>query len=108
VENLLTFWVNEVSEEVEVVFGEPPVTDTPTVTTPSTTSSTSVLPPIESIDVYEGCGITKTCFGIGPSECVRNRGCTTIGAVIYRDEKFIFEIRSSSMKRKKFNVHKVT
>lgn len=95
VESMIIFWVNEQSEEVEVVFAEPPSETTSITVAPTTTSS---APPIEGIDVYEGCGVSKTCFGIGPGDCVQNRRCVTFGAVIYRDEKFIFEIRSTSEK----------
>lgn len=102
VESLLIFWVNEVSDEVEVLFVEPPPDTT------SSSTSTTVAPPIEDIDIYEGCGVTKTCFGIGLGECVQNQRCNTIGAVIYREEKFIFEMRSSSKKSLVLNVHKVT
>lgn len=91
IENILIFWVNEQSEEVEVVFAEPPSETTVTPTT-------SAAPPIEEINVYEGCGVSKTCFGIGPGDCVQSRRCVTFGAVIYRDGRFIFEIRSTSEK----------
>lgn len=94
VESFLVFWVNEVSEDVEIVSAEPPITPS----TATTTTSTTPVPPIEGINVYEGCGVSKTCFGIGPGDCVRNSQCNTFGAVIYRDEKFIFEMRSSSKK----------
>lgn len=86
VQSLLIFWVNEISADVEVVFAE----------TETETTTTTLAPPIGEIDVYEGCGVSKTCFGIGPGNCVQNKQCVTFGAVIYRDEKFIFEIRSTS------------
>lgn len=87
VENFLVFWVNEISENVEVLLTDGEL--------PSTTSTT-VAPPSDEFDIYEGCGVSKTCFGIGPGDCVQNRACVTFGAVIYRDDKFIFEIRSTS------------
>jgi hypothetical protein len=82
-----------VSADVEVL---PVVTPEGETTPPTTTPPTTQPPPIEGIDVYEGCGVSKTCFGIGPGDCIQSRRCVTFGAVIYRDEKFIFEIRSTS------------
>lgn len=84
VESFESFWVNQISGEVQIdPFGE------------TTEKVTIPLPEIEEINVYEGCDVTKTCFGI-PSGCINSQSCSTIGAVIYADDKFTFEIRSSS------------
>ena len=81
IESILVFWVNQHSEEIEVVFAEVPPTEEP-------------QPP--SDDFYDGCDVTKTCFGIGDGDCVANRRCVTIGAVKHDEGKFTFEMRGSS------------
>lgn len=63
-------------------------TESPT-TAPPTTESTP-----DDLNFYEGCDTTKTCFGIGDGDCVRNRRCNTVGAVIYDGGRFYFEMRS--------------
>lgn len=81
------FWTNQISDEIEIISGdEDPSTSPPIVPTTS--------PP--SDDFYDGCGTAKTCFGIGDGNCVNNRRCNTIGAVIYKAGNFVFEMRSSS------------
>ena len=52
----------------------------------------SIITP--SYDVYQGCGITKACFGI-PSHCVPNRSCAMLGAVTYDNPDFTFELLST-------------
>lgn len=61
---------------------------------PSTTTTQ-----VPDLDFYDGCDVSKTCFGIGPGDCVRNRQCNTIGAVIHDDGKFTFEMLSSGEKK---------
>jgi hypothetical protein len=49
---------------------------------------------VPSYDVYQGCGSTKTCFGI-PSHCVPNRNCDMLSAVTYENPNFTFELLST-------------
>ncbi|XP_070495050.1 putative ferric-chelate reductase 1 homolog [Chironomus tepperi] len=55
-------------------------------------TSSTIVP---SYDVYQGCGITKTCFGI-PSFCVPNRNCAMLAAVTYDNPDFTFELLSTA------------
>lgn len=87
VENFSTFWVNQVSDEVVVVLDDG---------LPLSTVSPTTEPTNTDFELYEGCGETKTCFGIGNSDCIASKQCVTFGAVIHDDGKFIFEMRSSS------------
>lgn len=80
IENFSTFWVDQMSNNVEVIFAEPP----------STTSTA-----VPEFDIYNGCNDIKTCFGIGENDCVRSRRCLTVGAVTYEEGKFVFEMRAS-------------
>lgn len=86
VESYQVFWVNQQSPEFEVIHAD--------------------LPPAEELpedDFYEGCDVSKTCFGIGRANCVANRQCVTVGAVIHDAGKFIFEMRAS--RKLIFNFH---
>jgi DOMON domain len=75
------FWVNQVSGPIEIV----------------NPGEESTVPPVApDSSFYEGCDVTKTCFGIGQGNCVQNRRCNTVGAVIFDEGKFYFEMRSSS------------
>lgn len=95
VENFTTFWVGQTSELIEVdvdattsattegtTATQPPVTDPPTTLDPALDS------------FYDGCGETKTCFGIGAENCFENRVCDTVGAVIQNEGRYFFEMRS--------------
>lgn len=44
--------------------------------------------------IYDGCGVTKTCFGF-PDGCVESKSCRTIATSIVRGERFEFEIKSA-------------
>lgn len=83
VESFSDFWVDQTSSNVEVIFAVPP--SLPTTEEPE-------------FDIYDGCDETKTCFGIGESDCVRNRRCQTVGAVIHNEGNFVFEMRASGEK----------
>ncbi|CAG9798172.1 unnamed protein product [Chironomus riparius] len=50
---------------------------------------------VPSYDVYQGCGVTKACFGI-PSFCVPNRSCEMLSAVTYDNPNFTFELLSTA------------
>jgi len=113
VQNFLTFWVDETSVDIQitpaattvtesattVVGGETTISGIETSITEGTTiaATTTQAPIIGGIDIYEGCDVTKTCFGIGSADCVSQRNCRLVGAVIYdnRDDTFQFEVRSA-------------
>lgn len=64
------FWVNHVSEIVEIA--------------------------LPDSNVYFGYGTTKSCFGV-PEGCIATRNCTSLGTVIVsQGETFEFEMQSSS------------
>lgn len=94
-ESYAVFWVNQHTQEIEVVFLEGSTTEVPPV-------SITEVPPVSTTesfeyDFYQECGVTKTCFGISNErDCVANRRCDTIGAVIHNEGKFTFEMRASS------------
>lgn len=98
VENFSTFWIGQTSELIEVDVDastleptestEGPTMTQPPVTVPPTTAD----PALDSF--YDGCGETKTCFGIGSENCFENRVCNTLGAVIHNDGRYFFEMRS--------------
>lgn len=60
---------------------------------PSTTTTEE-----PNFDIYSGCDDMKACFGTGDSDCVRNRRCLTVRAVIYDVDKFAFEMQASGEK----------
>lgn len=51
-------------------------------------------PADDVLDVYNGCGTDKTCFGY-PRGCISTENCALFGAVIYENEKFLFEMLSA-------------
>lgn len=79
--------MKQVSKEIEVVYAELPPTN---------------APEISDFDFYEGCDVTKTCFGVGDDYCVPNRRCSTVGAVIHNEGKFIFEMLAPGEKFESF------
>lgn len=98
VENFTTFWIDQTSELIAV-----DVDATTSETTESTEGPSSTQPPVTdppttldpALDsFYDGCGETKTCFGIGSENCFENRVCDTVGAVIANDGRYFFEMRS--------------
>ncbi|KAG5668133.1 hypothetical protein PVAND_016085 [Polypedilum vanderplanki] len=44
-------------------------------------------------EIYHGCGVSKTCFGM-PNNCVENNDCMSFGSITKIDGKFIFEMKS--------------
>lgn len=56
----------------------------------TTTPPGEILP-----NPYPGCGTTKVCFGT-PSGCLITEDCIIFSAVIFEDDKFIFELLSGS------------
>ena len=80
------FWTGLQSALFVVV---PPATEVPPTESPSTE-----IPPGLDFDVYEGCEITKVCFG-GPAEsCLNSRNCDLFGAVTFENGIFTFELLS--------------
>lgn len=98
VENFATFWVDHTSQFIEVnadaSTSEPTEsTEGPVVTQPPVTNPPTTVDP-DSDSFYDGCGETKTCFGIGSENCFENRVCDSVGAVIHNDGRYFFEMRS--------------
>lgn len=53
-----------------------------------------IEPPVIDIgNIYDGCAVTKVCFG-SPGGCLSSRDCAIFGAVIYADDIFTFELLS--------------
>ena len=89
------YWTNIFTANVQIVLvNQAPITTTSTTTT--TTTTTTVLPEIDGIDVYQGCAVTKTCFGF-PDGCTATRNCISFGSITFREERFIYELQSSSI-----------
>ncbi|KAJ6636406.1 putative ferric-chelate reductase 1 like [Pseudolycoriella hygida] len=96
------FWVGLESSPVQVVqrgsvIAPPgisttrrPVTSTTPVYVPE------IKPKEEATDsIYEGCGETKTCFGV-PDSCVDRQNCQGMVTVQVLGEKFHFELKSNA------------
>ena len=95
VESFQTFWIDVNSVDVRILnVGEFPITN-PVSTTTTSTTSTTIKPIDNTNDVYKGCSETKTCFGL-PTGCISSQNCISLGAVIYKDSRIIFEMMSSS------------
>lgn len=77
VESLEVFWTGGQSSFV-LISAPPPAT---------------VPPPVDGINVFEGCGEEKVCFG-APTGCIETENCRLFGAVSFKDEKFYFELLS--------------
>jgi hypothetical protein len=71
VEEKSTFWLNVVSENVQIRLNEL----------------------VNS--VYSGCGETKSCFGL-PNGCLTSKTCVSFGALIIKNGIYVFEMLSSS------------
>ena len=89
-----------ISLDVEIVsVGEAPITTPGGIATTTTTTSTITSTTTSTIDktkiAYNGCSETKTCFGL-PNGCLSSQNCISLGAVIYKDTRYIFEMSSSS------------
>lgn len=93
------YWINLFTANVRIVpANQAPITTTSTTTTSTTTTTTSTtteLPEVDGIDVYQGCAVTKTCFGF-PDGCINTRNCVSFGSILFRDERFVYELLSSS------------
>lgn len=79
-----TFWTGVQSS---VLFISPGVTPQPTE------APTTVPPPLD-FNPYEGCGVTKVCFGGPQTGCLPRQDCDLFGAVIYENNLFTFELLS--------------
>lgn len=67
VENFEMFWVNQLSEDIQVA---------------------------QSMTNYDECGKTKTCIGL-PSGCIEQEDCVSFGAVIVDNGTYLFEMWTS-------------
>lgn len=54
----------------------------------------TIMPPIPDFNSYDGCGVTKVCFGGPLIGCVERQDCDLFGAVIFENDKFTFELLS--------------
>lgn len=48
---------------------------------------------IDGDPIYDGCGITKTCFGL-PSDCVEQQSCEAVVTAVAIDNRYQFELQS--------------
>ncbi|XP_046388987.1 putative ferric-chelate reductase 1 homolog [Ischnura elegans] len=96
VQNYSTFWVGIVSDKVKII---PPTTGTrqpkeTTVPAAVTQSSPIDLSPRISEEItklYDGCAITKLCFGM-PDNCVQDGSCHTLVTILATGTQFEFEM----------------
>lgn len=96
-ETFSVYWTDIFTANVNIVpVNQAPITTTTTTTTTTIPTTTTALPGIEDIDVYEGCAVTKTCFGF-PDGCIASRNCVSFGSIAFRQERFIYELQSSSI-----------
>lgn len=68
-EERYTFWMNQMSADVTIAITED--------------------------DVYDGCGVSKSCYGL-PDGCINSRSCISFGAVIVTDGVYRFEMKSTT------------
>lgn len=85
VESLPIFWIKVQSTEIEIVSDNDSIL----------TSTSTIQPDINNDILYSGCDNTKTCIGL-PAGCLVTKNCQSFGAIIYRDDEFIFEMQSAS------------
>lgn len=90
VESFTKFWINVNSIDVEIV----EIEKAP-ITTTRVTATTTVTSVDRANNVYNECSETKSCFGL-PNGCLSSKNCISLGAVIYKDNRIIFEMISSS------------
>lgn len=82
---------NREASAAPILFVELPE-DTTTITTEDTTEITSEP---QEVGIYDGCGKSKTCFGL-PNGCIGSESCDLFGAVIVERGTYTFEMLSSS------------
>lgn len=44
---------------------------------------------------YDGCGVTKTCFG-ATDECLSKQDCSTVTTVTPEDSNYVFEMKTKN------------
>lgn len=54
-------------------------------------SLSEVLPEFVPDSFYDGCGSTKTCFGV-PDGCVEKQNCNAVTSVSVQGNKYIFSM----------------
>ncbi|XP_070501842.1 putative ferric-chelate reductase 1 homolog [Chironomus tepperi] len=93
------FWVGVTSSPLRIVADDQEITNSISTTRQplKPTYSYTTKPTAENSNnedmIYNGCGNTKTCFGV-PSNCVQTRSCASFTAVKVEGDKYVFEMRS--------------
>ncbi|XP_066596553.1 putative ferric-chelate reductase 1 homolog isoform X3 [Prorops nasuta] len=93
-----TYWVGVESPRVTVlkrsidILTSSTAQNTFRTTTPPSFSPTVFYEPLKTQEpIYDGCGTTKTCFGV-PEECWQTKNCNALVTVLVRGERFLFEM----------------
>lgn len=110
VQNYSTYWTGVIAKtSVSALTGTTMdifSTSRPLVTPrTSTTSAPATSKPVANArafsSLYEGCGVTKACFG-SPSNCESKGNCQYMTTVLERGNKFVFELMTSTEKGAKY------
>lgn len=94
-----TYWIGVESPRITVLKSSAVVdTSAPQMKSPRTTTPPYYRPTPLNIDYgqdsfYDGCGVTKICFG-APSGCEREGNCKAAVAVVVRGERYFFEMQA--------------
>ncbi|XP_044263845.1 putative ferric-chelate reductase 1 homolog [Tribolium madens] len=98
-QNYQTFWVGVESRPLQLSrrFTDDPISNIPSRRPSSTPPSFS--PEIREVETvfdpfYEGCGVTKLCFG-APANCLNSKNCKAVVAVTVSGDKFEFEMKAT-------------
>ncbi|XP_066596547.1 putative ferric-chelate reductase 1 homolog isoform X2 [Prorops nasuta] len=92
-----TYWVGVESPRVTVlkrsidILTSSTAQNTFRTTTPPSFSPTVFYELKTQEPIYDGCGTTKTCFGV-PEECWQTKNCNALVTVLVRGERFLFEM----------------
>lgn len=95
------FWVGIQSDPIRIVKREvapPSVVGIPTTRQPYSSTVPVYIPEViplskKSDPFYDGCGSTKTCFGL-PDGCLTDKSCRSIVAITVRGSIYEFELKS--------------
>ncbi|XP_071445246.1 putative ferric-chelate reductase 1 homolog [Hetaerina americana] len=95
VQNYSNFWVGVISDKVKVFSTSPGTKPPAEVTLPAavTQSPVELSPRIseEVAKLYDGCAITKLCFGM-PARCIQDGNCHTLVTILATGTQFEFEL----------------
>lgn len=98
-QNYQTFWVGVESRPIQLSkrFSDDPISNIPSRRPSSTPPNFS--PEIRETETvfdpfYEGCGVTKLCFG-APVNCINSKNCKAVVAVTVSGDKYEFEMKAT-------------